>query len=149
MQDVRAHIARGLPTPLAGKAAQEIGFPEIVTAVRRKDRIVTEIFERWLDRFSATILNGFYAYTPDLILLAGGPTQAAGIFLRKLESAAQRHRVQGARRLPDSDPHRETGERELVRRRPPRARAIRRKIVLEVRRRVTTKYTKHTKGKCC
>ena len=70
---MRAHIARGLPTPLAGKAAQEIGFPEIVTAVRRKDRIVTEIFERWLDRFSATILNGFYAYTPDLILLAGGP----------------------------------------------------------------------------
>lgn len=86
VQDVRAHVARGLPTTLAGKAAQEIGFPEIVTAVRRKDRIVTEVFERWLDRFGATILNGFYAYTPELILLAGGPTRAAGIFLKKLEA---------------------------------------------------------------
>jgi glucokinase len=86
VQDVRAHVARGLPTTLAGRAVHEIGFPDIVSAVRRKDRIGTEVFERWIDRFSATILNAFYAYTPDLILLAGGPTRAAGIFLRKLEA---------------------------------------------------------------
>jgi glucokinase len=86
VQDVRSHVARGLPTKLAGRAVHEIGFTDIVTAVRRKDRIVTEIFERWIDRFSATILNSFYAYTPDLILLAGGPTRAAGIFRQKLET---------------------------------------------------------------
>jgi glucokinase len=86
IQEARAHVARGLPTTLAGGAAHEIGFPEIVAAVRRNDRIVTEVFERWIDCFSATILNSFYAYTPDLILLAGGPTRAASIFLKKLEA---------------------------------------------------------------
>ena len=86
VQDVRAHVARGLPTTLGDKPVHEIGFPEIVAAVRRRDAIVSEVFDRWLDRFSAIILNGFYAYTPDLILLAGGPTKAASIFVKKLQT---------------------------------------------------------------
>lgn len=81
VQDVRAHLARGLSTSLAG----EVDFPAIVAAVHRHDPVVTEIFERWLDRFAAVILNAFYAYTPDLIVLAGGPVKAAPAFLAKLE----------------------------------------------------------------
>jgi glucokinase len=85
VQDVRSALARGLPLALAeGKPAHEIVFPDIVEAVRKKDPLVTEIFERWLDRFAAVVLNSFYAYTPDLILLAGGPTKAAPLFLKKL-----------------------------------------------------------------
>ena len=87
VQEVRAHLARGLPATLAG----DVDFPAIVAAVRRRDPVVTEIFERWLDRFSAVILNAFYAYTPDLIVLAGGPVKAAPAFLAKLE-----HRLNAA-----------------------------------------------------
>lgn len=85
VQEVRAALARGLPLDLTeNKPAHEIVFPDIVAAVRRKDRFVTEIFDRWLDRFAAVLLNSYYAYTPDLILLAGGPTKAAPLFLKKL-----------------------------------------------------------------
>ncbi len=87
VQEVRGALARGLPLDFpAEKPAHEIVFPDIVAALRRKDPLVTEIFERWLDRFAAVMLNAFYAYTPDLILLAGGPTKAAPLFLKKLEA---------------------------------------------------------------
>jgi len=81
VEDVRAHVARGLPTRLTGR----IDFAAVVSAVRRRDPVVVEIFERWLDRFAAVILNAFYAYTPDLILLAGGPVKAAAAFVGRLE----------------------------------------------------------------
>lgn len=81
VHEVRAHVARGLPAQLPA----EIDFPAIVAAVQRRDPVVVGIFERWLDRFSAVLLNAFYAYTPDLILLAGGPVKAAPVFLHALE----------------------------------------------------------------
>lgn len=80
--DVRGHIARGLPTSLG----DPVDFPAIVAAVRRGDRVIGEIFERWLDRFAAVLLNAFYAYTPDRIVLAGGPVKAAPAFLGQLET---------------------------------------------------------------
>lgn len=86
VQQVRDHVARGLATPLSRKLPHEIAFTDIAHAVRRQDRMVTEVFERWLERFAAVVLNAYYAYTPDLILLAGGPTRAADIFVRPLEA---------------------------------------------------------------
>jgi glucokinase len=86
VQDVRAHVARGLSTVLLCRSAEAITFPHIVDAVRRRDPMVTEVFNGWLDRFSAVVINAFHAYTPDLILLAGGPTRAAAVFLRKLSA---------------------------------------------------------------
>jgi glucokinase len=86
VQSVRDHVARGLATSLNGLEPEEIVFPAIIAAVRRRDRIVTELLDRWLDRFAAVLLNAYYAYTPDLILLAGGPMQAAPVFLNKLET---------------------------------------------------------------
>jgi glucokinase len=94
VQEVRAHAARGVPMNLPDK---DIDFQNIVAALRGNDPIVTEIFDRWLDRFAAVLLNAFYAYTPDLILLAGGPTKASSLFLKKLtkrlESTAFRYPV--------------------------------------------------------
>jgi glucokinase len=84
VQEVRAHVARGLPTVFGDIGPDALEFPAIVAAVRRRDPVVTEIFERWLDRFATVILNAFYAYTPDLVLLAGGPVRAGPVFLKKL-----------------------------------------------------------------
>jgi len=83
VQEVRSHIARGLPTCMNGKAG--IFFLEVVAAVQKRDLVVTRIFERWLNRFATVLLNTYYAYTPDLILLAGGPTKSAAFFLKPLE----------------------------------------------------------------
>lgn len=83
VQEVRAHVARGLPLGLPETAVE---FPDIVVAVRQGDPLVTEIFDRWLDRFATVLLNSFYAYTPDLILLAGGPTKAGDVFMGKLRA---------------------------------------------------------------
>ena len=87
VHEVRSAIARGLPLDLPPDTpAHQIAFPDIVAAVRRKDPLVTEIFERWLDRFAAVLLNACYAYAPDLVLLAGGPVKAAPVFLKKLSA---------------------------------------------------------------
>lgn len=83
---VRDALTRGLSTTLSDRPAADVFFPQIADAVRAKDPLITEIFERWLDHFSAVLLNSFYAYTPDLILLAGGPTKAADILLAPLEA---------------------------------------------------------------
>jgi glucokinase len=85
VQSVRGALARGLDTPLARLAPADIHFPEIAAAVRRGDPIIREVFEEWLDRLGTVLLNSFYAYTPDLILLAGGPTKAADILLKPLQ----------------------------------------------------------------
>ena len=84
VQQVRDACARGLPTSLTVLPADNVCFPQVADAVRKGDPIVTEIFERWLDRFGAVLLNSYYAYTPDFILLAGGPTKAADILLPPL-----------------------------------------------------------------
>lgn len=87
VQSVRDHLARGLPSLLGKKAAHEIAFTDIARAVRRKDPVISDIFDRWLNRFAAVVLNAYYAYTPDLIVLAGGPMHAASIILPRLEAA--------------------------------------------------------------
>ncbi len=99
VQQVRDACARGLPTTLATLALEEVRFPQVADAVRAGDPIVTEIFERWLDRFGVVLLNSYYAYTPDLILLAGGPTKAADILLPPL-----RRRLAQAFRVPPGYP---------------------------------------------
>lgn len=86
VQSVRDHLARGLPSKLGNRAIHEIAFTDIARAVRRKDPVITDIFERWLNRFAAVVLNSYYAYTPDLIVLAGGPMHAANLILPRLES---------------------------------------------------------------
>lgn len=86
VQQVRDHVARGLPTRLRSRPIHEIAFPDIARAVRRRDPLAVEVFTRWLDCFAAVVLNAYYAYTPELILLVGGPTKAAGIFVEELES---------------------------------------------------------------
>jgi glucokinase len=77
----------------------EITFPRIAAAVRTGDAVTREVFERWLDHFGAVLLNAFYAYTPDLILLAGGPVKAADILLPPL-----RRRLARAFRVPAGYP---------------------------------------------
>lgn len=80
---VRDHVARGLPSLLSASPAA-LGFPEIAGALRRGDPLVTELFDSWLDRFAAVMLNAYYAYTPELLILAGGPMQAGRLFLEPL-----------------------------------------------------------------
>lgn len=102
VQEVRAHAARGLPVGIAVEAGREVRFEDIVVAVRRKDPVVTGIFERWLDRLAAVLLNGYYAYSPDLILLAGGPSRAGDSFVGKLQDRLEKtaFRVPVGHRIP-------------------------------------------------
>lgn len=101
VQQARDAVARGLPSSLAALPLADIDFPHIAAAVRARDAVATDIFERWLDRLGTVLVNSFYAYTPDLILLAGGPTKAADILLRPLERRlARAFRVPVGYRIP-------------------------------------------------
>jgi len=83
---VRDHLRRGLPSLLSGQAPETLEFPDIVRAVKRRDPVVTALFDDWIDRFAAVMLNAYYAYAPDLFVLAGGPMLAGELFLRPLRA---------------------------------------------------------------
>lgn len=91
VQQMRDHLARGIPSVLDPLPPEQIDFIKIAEAVRGKDRLSREVFERWLDRFAVVLLNAFYAYTPDLILLGGGPAAAADLFLPRLKAWLEAH----------------------------------------------------------
>jgi glucokinase len=86
VSSVRDHLARGIQSPLSQVPPHDISFPHVIEAVRNGDKLATELFDRWLRLFSLVALNAFYAYTPDRIVLAGGPVKAADLLIPRLKS---------------------------------------------------------------
>jgi glucokinase len=82
---VRDHLARGIPSQLDEVPPDQINFERIVRAVENGDALARELFEEWTRHFSQVLLNAFYAYLPDRIVLSGGPVAAAPLFLKPME----------------------------------------------------------------
>lgn len=102
MGAVRDHLARGLPSSLAKLPRENISFEHLAKAVRSRDSLARELFDRWLDRFAVVILNSVLAYVPDRVVLAGGPVAAADLMLKPLQRRieAQAFRYPSRRPIP-------------------------------------------------
>ncbi|MFB2832331.1 ROK family protein [Aeromonas jandaei] len=82
---VRNSLERGIPSRLSDKYHKNpnlITFKSIINdGVRVGDELCIQAFEAWRDKLSFLIVNAIHAYGPQRVILSGGATLAADLFL--------------------------------------------------------------------
>jgi glucokinase len=90
---VRGAIQRGIPSVLSDAYfvdAASIDFEKIITACRCGDALCLRELEHWIKNLADMIVNAVHAYSPEMIILGGGATLAADLFLDKVQAAVDR-----------------------------------------------------------
>lgn len=91
---VRDTLARGLTSQLTDTYARDprlIDFEAIIRAVRAGDRVCTDEFELWVERLGWLLVNAVHAYAPEIVILSGGATNAADLFLDRVRAHVDGH----------------------------------------------------------
>lgn len=84
---VRGAIQRGRPSLLTDtyhKNPLDINFKRIIEAVKEGDKLCKNELDKWIDNLSILLVNAVHCYAPETIILSGGATIAADLFLSKL-----------------------------------------------------------------
>ncbi|MBS0027696.1 ROK family protein [Chitinophaga sp. 22321] len=90
---VRGAIQRGLPCILSDEYFADpllVDFEKITYACRQGDTVCFREMEKWSDNLANLIVNAVHAYSPELIILGGGATLAADLFLDKVREKVNR-----------------------------------------------------------
>ncbi|MFB2832764.1 ROK family protein [Aeromonas jandaei] len=86
---VRNSLERGIPSVLSDlyqEKPKSITFKKIIDdGVRLGDELCVQAFEAWRDRLSFLIVNAIHAYGPQRVILSGGATLAADLFLNYVQ----------------------------------------------------------------
>lgn len=91
---VADHIARGVPSSLAtrGRAARRrLRFEDIVSAARRGDSLSQDLIARFEVALGATIVSAIHAFAPTAVVLTGGMTGAAEVFIENVQAYVDEH----------------------------------------------------------
>ena len=92
---VRRGIQRGLPSTLTERYladAHSIDFQTIIReGVATGDRLCCDELRRWTRYVGWLLVNAVHAYSPQIIILSGGATQAARYFLDELQQHVNKH----------------------------------------------------------
>lgn len=86
---VRGAIQRGIPSALSDEYfanPAHIDFEKIIVACRGGDQLCLRELENWCNNLAILIVNAVHAYSPELIILSGGATLAADLFLEQLQN---------------------------------------------------------------
>ncbi len=92
--NVHYALARGLNSQLTEayhEAPQAVDFMAITEAVRDGDPLCAHAFNRWKRHVGWMMINACHAYTPEIVILSGGPTNAADLFLDDIRDHVNRH----------------------------------------------------------
>lgn len=84
---VRSAIQRGIPCVLTDQYwnnPHNIDFEAVVQAYREGDLLCKDEWEVWVNNLAILLINAVHCYAPQRIILAGGATHAADLFLDKL-----------------------------------------------------------------
>jgi glucokinase len=84
LNSIKDHLIRGIPSILDRYPREELNFEKVVMAIKNKDALAIEIFNQWIENFGHVLLNAYYAYVPDRIVLGGGAAAASYLFLKPL-----------------------------------------------------------------
>ncbi|TWF40367.1 glucokinase [Chitinophaga polysaccharea] len=87
---VRGAIQRGISSILSDDYFSDpvsIDFEKIVNACRNKDTLCLRELENWSNNLANLIVNAIHAYSPEMIILGGGCTLAADLFLDHVKRA--------------------------------------------------------------
>ncbi len=85
----RETIQRGVPSILEDQYfsnPHSIDFKAVVDAVRAGDQLCIDVFEQWIENVAVMLINTVHAYEPQRIILSGGATLAADLFIDKLRT---------------------------------------------------------------
>jgi glucokinase len=90
---VRNGIQRGLPSILSEQYFENplsIDFEKVIEACRQGDKFCLAELDVWINRLSIVLINAVHSYGPRKIILSGGATFAADLFLEKLSEIVNR-----------------------------------------------------------
>ncbi|AUP78522.1 ROK family protein [Flavivirga eckloniae] len=85
---VRAAIQRGIPSILSDKYFQnpfDIDFEKIIDACKQGDELCLRELNTWIKNLAILLINTVHSYAPKRIILSGGATLAAEMYLEKLK----------------------------------------------------------------
>jgi glucokinase len=85
---VRGALQRGIPSVLTKEYYQnplDIDFKKVIEAVREGDKLCCKELDKWIENLSVLLVNAVHCYSPERIILSGGATISADIFLPKVE----------------------------------------------------------------
>lgn len=84
---VKNAIQRGIPSVLTDEYYENplaIDFKKIIEACKSGDKLCLQELNTWIDNVSLMLINTVHMYAPKRIILSGGATLAADLFLEKL-----------------------------------------------------------------
>ena len=91
---VRDGLARGIPSLLSDSYFEDprlVDFKAIMEAVAVEDRLCVDELAIWRDNLAWLLVSAVHVYAPQMIILSGGPTNAAIQFLKELQEHVDRH----------------------------------------------------------
>ncbi len=84
---VRDGLLRGIPSSLSPRFAKDpasIDASAVFEAARRKDRLCLDELGVWTEHLACFLVSAIHAYSPEIVILAGGASAAAPLFLPRL-----------------------------------------------------------------
>lgn len=105
VMSVRDGLQRGIASLLTEaywKDAHAIDFAAVTEGARKKDRLCLEELDRWSINLGWLIVSVIHAYSPQRVILGGGATHAADLFLDRVKKHVHAHafRYPPRRRIP-------------------------------------------------
>lgn len=91
---VADHIGRGVPTSLTtrGRAARrKLRFEDVVSASTDGDALSRDLIARFEVALGATIVSAIHAFAPTAVVLTGGMTGAADVFIEDVQAYVDEH----------------------------------------------------------
>lgn len=91
---VRDGLQRGIPSLLSDRyfdAPHAIDFKAVIDGVRAHDRLCLDEFARWKTNLGWLLVTAVHAYAPECIILSGGATHAADLFLEDVALHMNQH----------------------------------------------------------
>jgi glucokinase len=91
---VRSAIQRGIPSLLSDEYfadTKSIDFEKIINACRNNDVLCIRELANWSSHLANLIINAVHAYSPEIVILSGGATLAADLYLEKVQAQVNKH----------------------------------------------------------
>lgn len=91
---VRSAIQRGISTVLSDEYFDKpfnIDFHKVIKACRTGDKLCLQELDTWINNLSVILINAVHCYSPEIIILSGGATNAADLYLSKLTEIVNKH----------------------------------------------------------
>lgn len=101
---IRSGLQRGIPSVLTERYLADphsVDFRAVINeGMAREDSLCVDEMQRWTERLSWLLVNAIHAYAPEVVVLAGGATNAAGYFIDRVREQVAAHTF----RFPKGDP---------------------------------------------